>query len=429
MGNLENNKHKFRTCYIFLKKYWVIIALVLIIYLGFQIRVSGFFDSNGYYKWDYLRNIDSYTYLREMTLIVKNGGIMPQCFYDRLAPIGDCRQEYMGPPRFPYHYIGSWSYMLIGSSFGLQLWEWLIYLPAILASLMAIPMYFLGRSLYDKRAGVLTALFVVIAPSIMLRTLGGDPDSDAVVMFLGMLALSSYFYTYSKIKDKLDKKVIALSVISGFLLAVFGFMWEHWYIFLVIFGFLITRSIISFVYYKKTRNSSGFKWLKLVWISFAIYFVSYVVFIAPFPGASSGTGAVTQLFSKPFEFSGLLSDGGGLKSEGVGFPNVYVSVAELQKGGIIMDMQTIIDVMQRSGFELFIAAIIGLVYCCASLVFRKRHLDIIILLVFWIGGTYFVSVFAVRFAILLTPALALGASIIFAKLFRVILKEDNNILD
>jgi len=156
-----------------------------------------------------------------------------------------------------------------------------------------------------------------------------------------------------------------------------------------------------------------------LWVSFLIYFTTYGLITIPFKGPD----AVTGLFLSPISQIGFNTDQGGIKGEIGLFPNVYVSVAELQRGG------DWIAAVNRAGIVFFVLSVLSLIYCVISLVFRKRHLPLTIVLVLWMLGTIFVSTIAVRFSTLLVPAICLGASVIFAKLFRIVLKEDSHVLD
>src|SRR3989344_6631490 len=149
-----------------LNRYGPFVAITIIIILGIYVRTLD-------YRWPYLRNIDSYNFFRAITDIVENNGVLPS--HDDLswAPYGADR-TILGDP---YVYLGAYSYMLTRAFIpSLQLWEYLIWFPAILAALMAIPMYYIGKILYDRKAGIMAAAFVLFDTAIMSRTLGGDPD-------------------------------------------------------------------------------------------------------------------------------------------------------------------------------------------------------------------------------------------------------------
>ena len=96
----------------------------------------------------------------------------------------------------------------------MQLWEFLIWFPAVLAALMAIPMYFIGKILYDRKAGILAAAFFVFDTAIISRTLGGDPDSDGIVLILPLIIIVLFLYTYKTAEEGLKKKTIIFSLLD-----------------------------------------------------------------------------------------------------------------------------------------------------------------------------------------------------------------------
>src|SRR3989344_2151746 len=207
-------------------KYGPFIAISLIIVLGIYVRTLD-------YRWPYLRNIDSYNFYRLMDHIVENNGVLPQNDDLVLSPDGVVRV--IGEP---FIYIGAYSYMLVRIFFpALQLWEYLIWFPAILASLMAVPMYFIGKLLYDKKAGIMAAAFIVFDSAVMSRTLGGDPDSDAIVLLLPLIIIALFLYTY-KIAEDGKKKALIFSALTGISLGVWIFTWSgYWFVLWIITGF------------------------------------------------------------------------------------------------------------------------------------------------------------------------------------------------
>ena len=212
------------------KKYAVLIIILLIIILGIQIRTMN-------YHWPYLRNIDSYTFFRQMDEIVANNGVIPS--YDPLviAPYG---VEKTGGNDF-YVYAGAYSYMFTRLFIPtMPLWQFLIWFPPFLASLMAIPMYYIGKILYDRKAGLLAALFVVFDTSVMSRTLGGDPDSDAIALLLPLVVMALFLFAYKlSSKNIFNKKTIIFSVLCGIAMAAWGFTWGgHWWVVMLITGIL-----------------------------------------------------------------------------------------------------------------------------------------------------------------------------------------------
>jgi hypothetical protein len=209
--------------------------------------------------------------------------------------------------------------------------------------------------------------------------------------------------------------------------------------------------------------------------------IMLLVFTLPFYGIER----VTYTFTGPFEFQLIKSE------ENREFPNVYVSVAELQTSGNmksiiqrtspdVVDSQTgnlnpVRLFLTPNPFILFIYSIIYLfyssarnrykidkfglamiwlvipifivgistevdalivaffIYLIALLAFfgvkEKNHLDTLTLLIIWFLGPVAATLVAVRFSTLFSPPIAIGAGIIFSKLFRTITGEDKKIED
>src|SRR6185295_7707553 len=111
-----------------------ILTVLVIVILALHVRLLD-------YHWPYLRNIDSYNFMRDMQLIVENHGIFPGYDPLMLAPDG----LYKGSGTF-YPYFGAYSYMLYRIiSPDIALWQFLVWWPALVASLIAIPAYFLTK--------------------------------------------------------------------------------------------------------------------------------------------------------------------------------------------------------------------------------------------------------------------------------------------
>ena len=148
-----------------IKNKWTVLAIIIIILLSMYVRLID-------YRWPYLRNIDSYDFYRWMDEIVQNNGVLPTHDSYQLAPGG-----YDRPTQFiyPYFYLGAYSYMFVNNFIHLQFWEFLVYFPPFLATLAVIPLYFMGKILYDRKAGVLAAFFYIFEISNLSHTLGGRP--------------------------------------------------------------------------------------------------------------------------------------------------------------------------------------------------------------------------------------------------------------
>lgn len=447
----------------FLSRHYAIIAVFLIIIMSMQVRLTD-------YHWPYLRNIDSYMFYREMDEIVQNNGVYPSKDIYVRAPEGEER----GIQLYPYQHVGAYSYMFFRTFFpNLKLWEFLIYFPVLLASLMALPMYYIGRVLYDKKAGILAAFFVVFDTALISRTLGGDPDSDAIVSLVPLIVMAVFLatYKYIEMKKALDKKAIFYTVLTGIVLGVWSHTWVgYWYVVWIITGVLALRFLFDVVTSRKI--STAWNNSKHQIISYAIYIsILSFVFILPFFGLSR----VVYTFTGPIDFQSIKNE------EGNQFPNVGVSVAELQGSG------NLIDILQRtyavnlsnplvlviSPFFLMIYALLYLAYSSINkkhkldnltviglwialpllIVFislrltlalafffvillslmiifysefsNRQRFDSFLMLSIWFLGPMLATIVAVRFSVLFSPPIAIGAGILFSKLINMAMHHKN----
>ena len=386
----------------FLKKYGPVIALIVIFSFSYWTRVTGFFNPNtGEERWPYLRNIDSYWYKQLIDLTIENGGVTPG-EGRRIAYNNDLDNH------SPYVHMSAWAYMAVGSNLGLELWEFLIYWPAFLAALTVVPLYFIGKYLYDKKAGVLAALFVGISPILISRTLGGDPDTTSINLLLAMVSFAVFVFAYKKFKTTSKKSILGFGLV-GAALGIFGLNWPpYWYAFWVMLGTVVLKIIIDTVV-RKAKNKDLSVILKEVKF-YALHFVVLIAVIAIITVPFVGLDRTTGLVSNPLSKVGII--GKGIKGESGMFPNVYVSVAELQAGGQLS------RVINRSGGVMFWLGMLSILYLIPVYFLKEKHLDTALFILIWVGGLTFATVVAIRFASILTPALVVGSSIILSKLIN-----------
>ncbi|MBI2971127.1 MAG: hypothetical protein HYY37_01765 [Candidatus Aenigmarchaeota archaeon] len=401
-----------------LERYWTVVAILFIMSLSVHVRILD-------YNWPYLRNIDSYAFYRDMELIIQYGDkpaseplFVPS--YNGGDGAGDLK--FVGlSGLYLYQRLGAYSYLAARQFIpSLELWRYLIYFPALLVSLAAIPMYYIGKLLYDRKAGVLAAFFILFDISIVSRSLGGDPDSDAIVIIVPLVVLTLYLITYrhfEKIKG-IDKMGILYGVLVAASLVVWHQVWGgYWYSIWLITGFLLGKLAIDAVQAKNGKQSfmSMVHQFQALAIILAAFFVLDYHFV--------GIGAITTTVTGPFEYQAIKSE------EGKEFPNVYVSVAELQESGSIK------DIVQRtsplSGAPLLLSpymltfyALIYLSYACLK---QRKHLETFIILFLWFVGPLLATLVAVRFTILFAAPMALGSGILLSKALRMTLGQDKTL--
>ena len=400
-----------------IKKYWPVPVIIFIVLLGTYVRV---FD----YRLPYLRNIDSYAFTRQIEDIAANGKL-PGHDDLSLAPLGQDRPV----GRDLYVYLMAYSFGAIRLVFpDYSLFQFLIWAPAFLGALMAIPMYFIGKILYDRRAGALAAFFIVFDISVLTRTLGGDPDNDGSVLLFPLIAIALFLIAYKYTgQNGFNKKGVLYTLLAGIAMAAWGYVWSgFWFVIWLITGFVIysfcIKSILKqekgrpllmlltiflapivLIYLLITRKytAEAKRMLALFAAVMAIFFIFTVPLLGP--------RVITETIQGPFSFGDIKGE------ENRPFPNVYVSVAELQSGGGLR------DIIQRTNIFFFLLMAFSLVYLAASsLTKRKDNVDTFILLGVWFVGPLIATAIGVRFAILFAAPIAIGSAILISKIFRII---------
>ncbi|MBI2172718.1 MAG: hypothetical protein HYT73_00720 [Candidatus Aenigmarchaeota archaeon] len=423
-----------RRAFEFIKKNWAPICLLIIVLLTFYVRVEE-------YRWQYLRNIDSYTFARFMDDIVENGALPERDELVR-SPVGTTRNFEL----HPYEYLGAYSFMLLRMFIpGIQMWQYLIYFPAFIAALIAIPMYFIGKALYDKKAGLLAAFFTVFDLSLVARTLAGDPDNDGFVLLIPMIVMAVFIYSYKYIERtrKFDKKFLSYSITLGILLGIWANTWiGYWYIIWIIFGLIILKvsyemsknlhPLLAFISalifpisiiigYKNKNLRNTFSGVKYILASFIIYILIMSFILTMIYGADKNL----YVLRGPFEFQSIKGE------EKIVFPNVYVSVAELQQSGGAREIISRTSAVQGIGILIspFFLMLYCLMYLFYSFIRKRQHIDTLFLLFIWFVGPFAATLVAVRFSILFTAPMAIGSGIILSKLIRMATGEDAKIED
>jgi len=311
------------------------------------------------------------------------------------------------------------------------------WFPVLLASLIAIPAYFAAKCLFDRKAGILASLFMLLTTPFMSRSLGGDPDSDAIVMLMAMISIAFFLilYKYGNKETILAKKNILLAVLTGVSLALFAYTWSgYWFSFWIIGSFIVAKVAADFLLHRKHKEDH----VRVVWkhtkslvmLSLLALIVFWVITV-PYFGFRFAGDFITTPIGSVF--------GGGYKGETGLFPNVGVSIAEMQAGGdakaVAINAAGLDTAAGVSGLPLGLLTIISpflltlacFVYLGYSYYKRREHLDTLLFMGIWFVGFLFASTVAVRFTIFLAPVYAICSAIMLAKLWHVATGEDRSL--
>jgi dolichyl-phosphooligosaccharide-protein glycotransferase len=201
-----------------------------------------------------------------------------------------------------------------------------IWIAPFIASLAVIPAYLLIRRITNDYGGITAGLLVGLAPAYFAHTFAGFFDTDQFNMLLPLLVVMFFIYSILAMNMKSRTMYATLSAIS---MLVFTLAWEGWwYIFYLIIATVVIYLIISkFLFNFKPIKSDYFKG-KLAWFNDKPELYTFVIFLV--------LSLILMSFS--LGLSGLIS---GLESpigvtklqsavQSTAYPNVYVSVSELQ---------------------------------------------------------------------------------------------------
>lgn len=350
----------------------------------------------------YLLAADPHTWYRRTSFIVE--GDIPEKDPLRHWP----EPKELNPGFFPQ--IAAYSFFLANALTGIEFYRFLFWFPAIVTALAVIPAFWIGRELYSNKAGLFAAFFIGMTPSILSRTMAGFFDTDCTNILLSLLTVALFLSAYNRIDtDNLRRPLpIVLSVLGGISLAAFALSWGGFaYIPWVLMGLFVFHWGYRILIAKgdtlkgKLRHSySFFRGHLLVYI---VLFAVFFLFTFPFQGfgPTEKIVGVTTFFQEA-------------KAEGGIFPNVWVSISE-EMGADLG------QAMSRVGVPIFLFGFIGLAFL--GYLFYKNfgrksiYPETFFFMMIWILPTLYGSIWAVRFAMLLSIPLSICAGIGLGILF------------
>ncbi|MFP4402038.1 MAG: STT3 domain-containing protein [Candidatus Nanoarchaeia archaeon] len=115
-------------------------------------------------------------------------------------------------------------------------------LPAILAMLTIIPLFFLLRSTTNTSFAIIGSLALTTLGIYLSRTQGGFVDTDGYIIFFAVLITTSLYYAF---KSQALWMKLSLSGISGVFTILFQWAWGNSWFF-IIFAFVGILTVIGF---------------------------------------------------------------------------------------------------------------------------------------------------------------------------------------
>jgi len=288
----------------------------------------------------------------------------------RLAPDGTPVTYEMG-----IIYVTSWLHDMANNFLGwdMSVKEVAFWAGAIISTLCVIPAFIFSRRLTNDYGAIVATLVIALAPNYFAHTFPGFFDTDMFYYIFSLLFV--LFFVESIRSDNIIWKIIfaILSIVS---IGIFSNQWTGWIFYVALMGFFAVIYLIATFIFNVDEDRDEYpsvvqwlihnKELHSIVIIGVIGFVGLAVF--------RGVGGVLGIFG---EVLNLLN----LQSASVvvgGFPNVLISVAEMQMPSMLGAGMNSMFLANTNGFingiggiAIFFAALVVL-YILASRAWKFR---------------------------------------------------------
>ena len=162
------------------------VLLALIFVLSLTLRIAVPWDHVFTGQWIKFTDNDAYFYMRLLDNLSAHfpqlGGLDPYFLYPSGAALD-------GQRLFFVHFMGLFTWLSGGAAPSQQIVDTVgVFFPAALGSLLVFPVFFIGRSIFNKWAGLAASLFIALIPGeFLVRTLLGNTDIHALEIFFSTL--------------------------------------------------------------------------------------------------------------------------------------------------------------------------------------------------------------------------------------------------
>ncbi len=291
-----------------LSRWWPVILLLIIFGAALYLRVVPIYDS--IFVGDNVKfaSNDAYYFLRQVDNITQH--------YPSLSSF-DPYLNYpsgiqLGGMNFFIYFLGGITWLLgLGSPSAHMLDIVSAFLPAILAALTVIPVYFIGKTLFNRGAGIIAAaLFAILPGDLLGRTLLGVTDRDSLEILLTTLTMLFLILAVKNARKKqltfrglsrqnlaVYTKPIIYSLLAGILLGLSILTWRGSFLFAGIFlVYFIVQSILDY------SEDESFSYLSFVG---SVTFLVALLIVAIVSRSQIYSAALAISFLIPVVFSGL----------------------------------------------------------------------------------------------------------------------------
>nr|WP_295000712.1 STT3 domain-containing protein [uncultured Methanobrevibacter sp.] len=240
----------------------------------------------------------------------------------RYAPDGEIVNYQLG-----IAYVTSWLHDAAHNFLGwdMPLKEVAFWAGAVISTLCVIPAFIFARRVTNDYGAIVATLIIALAPNYFAHTFPGFFDTDMFYYIFSILFV--FFFVESIRSDNWIFKIL-YALISVASIGIFSIQWTGWIFYVALMGmFAVVYLIVSFIFNvdeDRDEYPNVFQWLIHNKEFLSIVAIAIIAFagLAVFRGVNGVIGIFGSVFN-------LLN----LQSASVvvgGFPNVLISVAEMQ---------------------------------------------------------------------------------------------------
>ena len=118
-----------------------------------------------------------------------------------------------------------------------------VFFPPIMAALLVIPVYFIGKSIFNKWVGLIAALMIAILPGEFLgRSILGAADHHVAEVLFSTTALMFFILALKSVSTRWTR---VFTILSGVFLGVYLLTWLGGLLFALIISLFLVIQIIS----------------------------------------------------------------------------------------------------------------------------------------------------------------------------------------
>ena len=281
-------------------------------------------DSSGL---PYFSEMDSYYNLRLTQDYVEHGYVGDKMIngsewdMHRYAPTGNEINYELG-----IAWLTSWMHDMANQYFGdYSVKEVAFWAGAIISTLAVIPAFIFSRRLTNDYGAIVATLVIVLAPNYFSHTYPGFFDTD---MFYYIFPLFFIFFFVEAIRtDNWILKVL-YGIISIVSIALFSQSWTGYIFYVALMGLFAVIYLIAMYFFNSGTDKSEFS-NPISWLVHQKDFLTIIMLgVIAFAGLAvfQGTDGVLGIFGRVLNLLNLQSASVVVG----GFPNVLISVAEMQ---------------------------------------------------------------------------------------------------